>query len=235
MIVEQAFLDALGADTDTKVSLATAQKLYAAGLRFLVRYLSLGAPNNADLDKLEVQDILAGGLALMAVQHTRVPGWTPSAALGSSDGSAAAHNAVVAGLPAGVTIWVDLEGISGAPADVEAYVKAWFTEVRGAGYDAGAYVGGGVGLDESQLYALPVDRYWRSFSEVPNVARRGYCMMQLYPTTTVGSISVDLDIIQKDYLGGLPRWLAAQPMQLATFASTLPPSTGFDGGVDGDV
>jgi len=212
-MVEQGFLGALGCDTDTKLTAACAAKLVAGGMKFVLRYLSLGSPAPGDLDKTEVDAILSANLSLMAVQHVRSPGWMPTGQLGGQDGSSAAHNAVVAGIPAGVTIWLDLEGVSSvSPAQsVIDYVRSWYTAVRASGYDCGLYVGSGVPLDGAQLYSLPVDRYWRSFSEVPNVNRRGYCMIQLYDTTKIGGIDVDLDVIQSDYLGGLPRWLAPAP------------------------
>jgi hypothetical protein len=235
MLVETAYLGALGCDSDTKLGAQQAARLKSLGLRFVVRYLSLGAnESGGDLDKPEVADILDAGLGLMAVQHVRLPGWTPSAALGIEDGSHAAHNAVSAGLPAGVTLWVDLEGINGTVGDTVAYANAWNDAVKGAGYDTGVYVGGGVPLDEMQLFALlHTHRYWRSFSQVPNVGKRGYCMIQLYPTTNLGGVSVDLDIIQKDYLGGLPRWLVSSPA-MPSLVSTLPPLEEADTSPDAD-
>jgi hypothetical protein len=234
MLVETAYLGALGADSDTKIGATEALRLKAAGLRFLVRYLSLGAnESGSDLDKNEVTDILGAGLALMAVQHVRLPGWTPSAAMGAEDGSHAAHNAVSAGLLAGTTVWLDLEGINGNATETAAYANAWNDALRAAGYDTGVYVGGGCPLDEQQLYSLlHTHRYWRSFSQVPNVAGRGYCMIQLYPTTNIAGVNVDLDIIQQDYKRGLPRWLVSSHAA-ATLASTLPPDPVEDTNPDG--
>jgi hypothetical protein len=209
MIVQQAYVGALGCDTDTRLSVDTARALCDNGLAFVLRYLSLGTESPGDLTTDETQAILTGGLALMAVQHVRMPGWLPNGPLGVQDGSHAASNAVSAGLPAGVSIWLDLEGVASmaVKSDVVAYCNAWDTAVRHAGYSTGLYVGAGQPLDEAALYSLQVSRYWRSQSQVPNVEHRGYCMIQLWPTETVGGVSIDYDVIQSDYKGGLPRWV----------------------------
>jgi hypothetical protein len=211
MSVETAFVGALGCDTDTRVDAACAQALRNARLDFIIRYLGLGSSSTGDLTKLEVDEILGSGLALMAVQHVRMPGWLPLASLGLQDGSHAASNAIAAGLPAGVTLWLDLEGLAPGATVTEtiAYCDAWHTAVRAAGYDDGVYVGSGQPLDSAQLFSLKTSRYWRSQSQVPNVDARGYCMIQLYPTVTVAGIAIDYDVIQSDFRHGMPRWLKA--------------------------
>jgi hypothetical protein len=195
------------------LSSASAAALKAAELKFVIRYLSLGATESpGDLDLAETQAILNAGLALMAVQHVRYPGWLPSMAQGTADGGVAATHAVGAGLGAGTTVWLDLEGVSSAaPAEtVIAYCNAWNQSVRAAGYDTGIYVGAACGLDGTALFEkLNLSRYWKSQSDVPNVERRGYCMTQLLPSETVAGVSIDFDVIGADYLGGLPRWVCA--------------------------
>jgi hypothetical protein len=211
MVVQQARAGAWGCDTDTKLTATSAAALCKAGIVFCIRYLSLGSENPGDLNQAEVAAVLGAGLALMAVQHVREPGWLPSLAQGASDGSHAAGNAVAAGMPAGATVWLDLEGVStAAPADVViAYCNAWNSAVAQDGYDTGLYVGAMQPLDENQLFSLNVQRYWRSQSLVPNVARRGYCMYQAYPSQTLAGISVDFNMVSEDALGGLPRWAIA--------------------------
>lgn len=235
MIVETAFLGALGCDCDSKIGLLAAQRLAGIGMKFIVRYVSLDTTEGpGDLDKNEVHDILSGGLALMTVQHVRYPGWVPSAQMGSDDGGHAARHTVGAGIPAGVTVWCDLEGIKGTAQETIDYVKGWHQSVRSAGYGTGIYVGGGCPLTSAELYSLPVDRYWRSFSAVPNVDRRGYCMLQLYPSTMVGGVPVDLNVVQKDYLGGLPRWVTETAIS-RTYLATLPDVDAADGADDDDT
>jgi len=213
MIVQQAFVGALGVDTDTKLNATSAAALAAQGLKFAIRYLSLGeAESLGDLTQDETQAVLSAGLALMPVQHVRVPGWLPSASQGTADGSVAAAHAVAAGIPAGVTVWMDLEGVSSAaPTDVViAYANNWNTSVRAAGYDTGLYVGAACGLDGATLFTkLNVSRYWKSQSDVPQVQRRGYCMYQLLPSETIAGVACDYNVVQEDFLGGLPRWVCA--------------------------
>lgn len=210
---------ARGADLSTKVTADEARALRAAGFDFLVRYLSLTTPSNGDLGPAEIDFILGAGLGLMAVQRVRLPGWTPGAPIGSQDGGAAARQAVILGLPRGSTLWADLEGTSttSTGAELAAYVAGWAAAVRAGGYDPGAYVGAGLPpeVDELALWKLPVDRYWRSQSAVPNVGSRGFQLLQLYPQIKVGElfpsapsfvadVVVDVDIAQSDYLGSVP-------------------------------
>jgi hypothetical protein len=88
-----------GFDSDTTIVPATASALFAAGFRFAVRYLSRTEPQNpSDLGNDEAQAILNAGLALMAVQHSPLPGWAPTTALGEQYGQTAARNAASIGL-----------------------------------------------------------------------------------------------------------------------------------------
>src|SRR6266851_2973147 len=99
-----------GFDSDTIITAAVAQRFYAGGYKFCLRYLSLRVESPQDLTPQEATDILNSGLALMPVQHVRKPGWSPTASLGQEDGQNAASNAQDVGFPAGVNVWCDLEG-----------------------------------------------------------------------------------------------------------------------------
>lgn len=233
MLVETAYVGALGFDTDTKLDAIHAGRLASAGYHFCVRYLSLGAAQPGDLDAQEVQVIIPS-LALMAVQHVREPGWIPNALMGRADGEAAVKNALRAGIPAGVSVYWDLEGCAqvSRPADVVAFADAWYHEVRGAGFLPGVYVGASCILDAHDLYhKLPFSQYWRSFSRVPDVDVRGYSMLQLYDTQTVAGTAIDIDVVQKDYENEMPRWLTS-----VSRATTLPSPYGSpDDTAPGDV
>jgi hypothetical protein len=172
MALQPAKFPALGFDTDTQLNAGLAEALAAAGLTFAVRYLSIGAAQPADLSADEAATILRAGLALMAVQHPRLPNWMPSADLG-------------------------------------AYVNAWAQAMKSGGYDPGLYVGSGTPLDGTQLYALSVDRYWKSLSQVSEPTC-GWSMIQLYPETTIAGVLVDVDVIQQDYKGRVPSWYQGQ-------------------------
>ncbi len=120
------------------------------------------------------------------------------------------------GFPAGVTVWLDLEGPGGTAADITAWVNAWAHEVKAAGYDAGLYVGYGTQLTSHELYALAVDRYWHSVSRVTDSANAlaeptcGWCMYQLNPSVMRCATWVDVDVVQEDYQGRVPNWVTAK-------------------------
>jgi len=209
--VKEAADGAQGFDASTPLSASTCASLVEAGMQFAIRYVSFREPESRDLSVTEVQTILDAGLALMVVQHVRNPGWAPSATLGTADGQRAVENTSAVGVPSGVCLWCDLEGINGTAADTIAYANAWTKAVRAGGYDPGVYIGFGVPLTSEQLYKnLSVRRYWRSFSKVPDVMTRGYQMMQKAERQVAG-IRIDPDTIQTDRKGDRPAWLEPVP------------------------
>jgi hypothetical protein len=156
----------------------------------------------------ELAAILSTGLGVMLVGESRANGWIPSSILGSADGLREVTKSRALGIPSGITIGCDLEGIGGTDQETIDYCKAWCDVVRQAGNVEMAYVGAGVPLTAEQLYQLPFHRYWHSLSEVSNVAGVGYCMTQLFPTLNLGlptgALAVDLDVVQQDKRGRLP-------------------------------
>lgn len=208
--VQGAPNESLGFDADTVITQATAQQFAAQGYKFCLRYLSLGAGQApGDLSYQEALGILQGGLALMPVQHVSEPGWTPSAALGTSYGTNAANNALSIGFPPQVNVWLDLEGINSAcPTQaVVAYCTSWSHAVAAAGFVPGLYVGANAILDSQQLYDLPFQHYWQSESEVPSVAVRSYQMVQSFVSAPVNGIGIDRDVTYIDDKNGVPQWL----------------------------
>jgi hypothetical protein len=142
----------------------------------------------------------------MAVQHVAAEGWSPSQALGQEYGGNAAANAQSVGLPAGVNVWLDLEGVaaSAAPADIAAYCNAWYDVVSGAGYVPGVYVGANAGLSGDDLFfKLKMSHYWKSGSNVPDISHRGYQLIQTIFT------DFDRNVAKTDMLGGHALWLQA--------------------------
>lgn len=199
-----------GFDSDVVLTAAVAQQFWAGGYKFCFRYLSLGDQESTeDLSADEAQDILNSGLALMPVQHVRKPGWLPNKDLGQQYGQDAADNAGAVGFPPGVSVWCDLEGIgAGAAAnDVIDYCDGWQGAVSAAGYVPGLYVGSAAVLTGPELYDLPFQHYWKSQSRVPDLPKRGYALVQLFPSVTAYGISVDLDFTQNDQEGGQAQWL----------------------------
>lgn len=200
-----------GFDTNTIVTAEVAQQFKAQGYSFCARYLSRGTSQGSnDLSSAEAATILTAGLALIAVQHVAAAGWVPSASLGTTNGTNAANNAISVGLPIGMNIWCDLEGVDTGTASsvVIDYCQAWYKAVAAAGYVPGLYVGANCVLTGQKLYSnLSYQHYWKSMSNVPMVATRGYQLVQ-GAETTVNGIGIDSDTTQNDNLGGTVIWLA---------------------------
>ncbi len=200
-----------GFDTNTIVTAQVASQFKAQGYSFCARYLSRSTTQGSnDLSNAEAATILNAGLALIAVQHVAAEGWVPSASLGTTNGTNAANNAATVGLPKGMNIWCDLEGVAtGTSAQtVSDYCQAWYTAVANIGYVPGLYVGANCILTGQQLYSnLSFQHYWKSLSNVPMVATRGYQLIQ-GAETTVNGIGIDSDTTQMDNLGGAVLWLS---------------------------
>lgn len=199
-----------GFDCDSVLTPSSVAAFKAAGFTFAVRYVSLGAVEPAyDLTAKEIDDILSGGLALMPVQHVRYEGWMPDEIMGRTYGHRAAAHCKEVGIFPGVTVWLDLEGISTTvPASaVIAYCNAWWGEVAAAGYEPGVYVGARSILTGGQLYFnLRMKRYWRSGSFVPPIPYRGYQMVQEILGESIGGVQFDRNITLADNFGSLPTW-----------------------------
>jgi hypothetical protein len=197
-----ATLPAFGIDTVQALDFDDCSHLLEHGFDFVVRYLGGLTPK-------ELERILISGLALMPVTYSRAPGWAPTGELGERDGDKAVERLRTLGMPDGVTVWLDLEGCAGPASGTADWVNAWSLVIKSAGYQAGLYVGaqpGGLGPEE--LWRLPyTTRYWRSCSRVPEPANRGWCMQQLRPPNIkLGQLTVDVDVIESDFRGGLPTW-----------------------------
>ncbi|EHQ25990.1 DUF1906 domain-containing protein [Mucilaginibacter paludis] len=210
--VEPARPGAKGLDVNAVLTAANAADFKAAGYDFCIRYIPRTAHLlKGNLSNTEALHILNAGLALMAVQHVANPGWMPSAELGKAYGAyAAVYAKTIVGLPAGINVWLDLEEVSkdAASADIIAYCTAWYNEVKSAGYDPGIYTGYGTGLSSAQLYHdLPFRHYWRAYNG-PDVANRGFQIIQKTQIKLNG-FEVDPDYIQMDKKGDLPIWLSA--------------------------
>lgn len=199
-----------GFDCDAVLSSTQASDLKKLGYDFCIRYLSLSTPQQpGDLTTAEANDILNSGLALMAVQHVQDPGWLPGESVGTELGTVAALNAQSVGLPAGMNIWCDLEGLTAGTSTqlVIDYCNAWYTAVQAAGYVPGIYVGAGCILDGEQLYDLAFQHYWKSMSDVPDIPYRGYQMVQKDTITVLDDLQIDPDTTQTDEEGGTVLWL----------------------------
>lgn len=193
---------ARGIDTVTTIGSAVAIALAAAHIDFVVRYLG-------GITEQELEGVLSSGLGLELVTYSRAPGWLPNAGMGTSDGNTDVSRLKALGVPAGMLLWLDLEGSGGSAADTSAWIEARAAAVVAGGYEAGLYVGDGCVLDAAELYAIPnVTRYWRAFNQgIPEPAC-GFAQQQLYePEQTLCGLSVDYNVAARDYRGRAPTML----------------------------
>jgi hypothetical protein len=122
----------------------------------------------------------------------------------------AAANAKALGVPGGVTLALDIEAptpMAGA-ASLYAYANAWTAQVEAAGYEAMTSWAQSLPADltsDDLFFKVRARLYWRSDTDVPDVAHRGFCMRQSLPRP-LGTIPVDPNIVMGDSLGGIPHW-----------------------------
>jgi hypothetical protein len=222
-----------GFDANTPLSSATARQLRDAGFGFCIRYLTRDRGQLPhDLTPEEAVHILDAGLGLMAVQHVQPEGWHPSGALGATYGGNAVANAQQVGLPAGVNLWLDLEGVAAGttPAIVMEFCNAWFDAVTAAGYESGVYVGANAILSGDDLYwRLKTRHYWKSGSNVPNIPHRGYQLVQRIVAggDVQAGISIDRNVTSTDALGGAVQWLSRAPSPAAAAGPVVTAAPGF--------
>lgn len=199
----------LGFDASTYVDQSTVGLLKCSGYKFRIGYLRLDIHVNdkpdlswpTSMSHTELREHLSVGMPVSLVQfftsRTLAPG------LGHETGTAAATNAQLLKAPKGITLWLDAEWSKNLPsqADVWQYCCEWAERVEAGGYEPGIYVGCGMPLTSEQLYGLPKFRhYWRAASIVPQVAVRGWQMIQGMETTVHG-VKLDPDMCALDHKG----------------------------------
>lgn len=203
-----------GFDTSERVDRKDASAFFDHGYRFAVRYVRREKSHPGDLKADEAEWLLGAGLGLMIVQYVESAlEWSPSAEKGAKNGSVAAEEVLKLAVPAGVTVWCDLEGVApGTPHRmVIDYCNRWYKAVASAGYLPGLYVGWHCGLTPRELYReLRFVQYWSAYNlnadEMPAV--RGVQMRQGEPTLedvpAKVHIGFDTNVVCADKLGGLP-------------------------------
>jgi hypothetical protein len=200
-----------GFDANVILTADKAQAFKSDGYVFCIRYVPRMASLMAgNLTNGEALTILNAGLALMPVQHVALPGWQPNTSLGTAYGNyAASYARDIVGIPPGVNVWCDLEGVATGtdPQNVIAYCQAWYYAVHAAGYVPGIYVGYDTMLTPSQLYNdLSFQHYWRAYNG-PQVATRGFQLLQ-QPEKTLDGVTFDPDVTQNDSDGAAALWLS---------------------------
>jgi hypothetical protein len=206
MRAEKAFVGARVVDSypySLGGTAAQAKALKETAVDGFVGYLGI-------LNKARLDAILDAGLAFMPVTIAN-----------RYDGAAAVKQCQALGLPAGVTVWLDVEGQSAwktPPLDLMRSINTWAAAVDAAGYEPGIYVGAPQPLSGTELFALKVRRYWLGIGRCVDrtgddaYPKCGWCMRQDWHGQKNGmlwkdtGVLVDTNAIQCDHLGRLPTW-----------------------------
>lgn len=216
--VSQAPAGVIGFDSSDALTAVTARQYFNRGFRFCVRYVSHdeAVPSSyRNLTADEGQAIIDAGLALFVIQHPLAAGWVPTARLGQQYGQNAAIYAGNAGVPPGVNVFLDLEGVKpGTPdGDVIDYCNAWFAEIEAVGYVSGVYVAAAPGLSADELYwNLKTKHYWRGGSSVEagvpaDIPNRGYQLSQRIQNPGQSN-EFDWDVTKTDNFGSGVMWIS---------------------------
>jgi hypothetical protein len=208
-----------GFDVNEIIKPAHAAAFFAHGYRFCLRYVRRDQYNPHDLTYQEAAGLLKAGLGLMIVQHVESEkSWLPTVDKGKAFGDMAVSEVERIGVPPGVMVWCDLEGVDvDIPAEqVADYCDKWHSVVAGAGYLPGLYVGNNAGLNRTQLYELRFTHYWGAYNlnEDEEPARRGLQMRQHLSHASdippgVG-FSFQTDLVRTDALNSLPKVLGPE-------------------------
>lgn len=200
-----------GFDCNTALTIREAELFRRAGYSFAVRYIKRSIQHSYDLTRVEVANLHNAGLAVMPVQHVESDSsWFPDATKGRIYGASAVAHCLELRVPAGVTVWLDLEGVnkSVSAEQIIRYCNYWHDTVAAIGYHPGIYVGWHAGLSPEQLYKrLKFTRYWAAYNlnrdEYPAV--RGICMKQGTGPSPAGvNFQIDTNTIIGDRLKGYP-------------------------------
>jgi hypothetical protein len=183
--------------------MAQAQGLRDSGYDFFVGYL--GAMNPARLAM-----VLAAGMAFMPVT------FGGEYEDGADDEVAQLKSL---GIPAGVSVWLDLEGMKAFkddPIRLIAKINAWADKIAAGGWMPCLYVGAPQPLTSAELHSLHVVRYWkgqgRCVDRTGHLAEptNGWCMTQMWPSITVEGVLIDANMIGQDYRTRAPAWVVGE-------------------------
>lgn len=211
MNVEKAFVGARLVDSEPfsrAGTAAQAKRLAETGIDGLIGYL--GTINVARL-----RHLFDAGLAFMPVTYAGEYFDGPADEL---------QHLKTLGIPAGATVWLDLEGkksYNWPPHDLIAKIDTWAKALQSAGFIAGLYIGSPQPLTGDELARLAVTRYWcapsrvldrngKSWDEPPGL---GFCLRQMWPQrnwpndTDPNRVWVDCNMVGEDRRGRLPTWV----------------------------
>lgn len=182
---------------------AIARALRAEGVDCLVGYL--GGINAA-----RVEALTEAGIAFMPVTYGMVSEhW---------NGPATVSQCQKLELPAGCSVWLDMEGLKVFHTDPGLLMEranAWALDVEKAGFMPCLYVGVPQPLTGAELYSMRHVRYWHGQGQVRDRHNTfanpdcGWCMQQKWPSLRRGGLLVDDNTIAPDNQGRLPAWVVA--------------------------
>ena len=123
------------------------------------------------------------------------------------------------GIPAGVTVFLDLEGLSAFRTDpvvLADKINAWADNIAHAGYIPSLYVGVPQPFTSNELWKLRVQRYWKGqgslrdrYNALTEPTGCGFCLTQMYPSHPRGGVWTDSNMIGCDFKGRTPVWAAS--------------------------
>ncbi len=181
---------------------AQARSLKDAGVSGVALYLGVASARL-------VADVLGAGLAIVPVTLAGEYNDGPNDEVGQLKAW---------GIPAGATVFLDLEGLSAFksdPVDLAAKINAWANGLIAAGYMPGLYVGVPQPFTSAELWALKVQRYWRGQGSIRdrfnNLAEPtgGWCMTQCFPSHSLGGVWVDSNMCGQDFKLRTINWVTS--------------------------
>lgn len=199
MRVVAAPVGAKFADTYGPVTTAAQAAALAATASIVLRY--------ENLTEGELELLFGAGLLVGLIVTAPPPGTAVSGALAQAKyGEAAEHFAADLAAPAGASVLIDLETLSGDP---PGYAVAAASVLASGDLAPATYVGAGAGFTSDALYALPVYPYLKGMSRVEDPAGAlvepacGWCGYQVYPgdQSLAGGLVVDFGVLGTDYRG----------------------------------
>lgn len=215
-VARSSLVSIKGFDCHHNLDIASARAFYNKGYRFCLRYLNIGKdPLQEQLAYDECSHILDSGLALMLVQKITENMWLPNANLGAVHGGLITKLAGAIGIPRGINIWCSLAGAGyTSNANILEYCNSWFSEVQNSGFVPGMYVDSKNRLSSEELQlGLKYQHYWKSESQVPDVAGCGYQMVRFPACRHVDlteDITINANFLKNDRKGDGVFWLVKQ-------------------------
>ncbi|MEM9567252.1 MAG: glycoside hydrolase domain-containing protein [Cyanobacteria bacterium P01_E01_bin.34] len=208
-IIQAAPNGLLGFESDSQISLATAQEFYNQGYKFCIRHIALDSEEPEFLSYQEAREILDSGLALMPVQHSPEADWSPFAGLGTFYGETAAAGAAQAGLPSNVNVWCVLENVNSSATvqDIIDHCNAWYDAVAAWEYVPGLYVGANSILDGEQFNKLKFQHFWSSENNDQLLNGKDFQMVRSGVNNIVNGINITPNNTCTDRKYGQPHWL----------------------------